>query len=192
MISGTGTNMTALLKDMANPNHPAEPVLVLSDCPEAKGLKVAKKMGVKSSCVDYKSLRNNREVFEETLISKLKQENVDLICLAGFKRILSEKFISHYENKILNIHPSILPLFKGLNTHQRAINSGMALHGATVHMVSKDLDSGRILGQTIIPILRNDDASSLKLRLLPAEHKLYKLVLRRFISRQIDPILVNK
>jgi phosphoribosylglycinamide formyltransferase-1 len=183
--------MVALIKDMASYNHPGEASLIISDREEAKGLVYAKKIGIKTAVVEIEKISKGKEIFEETIKHHILKSKIDLICLAGFMRILSPSFVNLFENKILNIHPSILPLFKGLNTHQRALESGMAVHGATVHKVTKNLDSGEILGQTTIPILKGDTKEKLAERLLIKEHKLYPVILKRFLNGNFQPILID-
>jgi len=179
LISGGGSNMVALAKDMIG-DHPAEPVLVLSNNPEAGGLSKAAEMGIPTAIVDHRPFKGNREAFEVELHAALLAANPDIICLAGFMRILTPEFIAKWSGKMLNIHPSILPLFTGLHTHQRALDAGMAVHGCTVHKVTPELDGGPILGQAVMPVANTDTADDLAVRLLPLEHRLYPAVLRKF------------
>jgi len=179
LISGGGSNMVALAKDM-DVGHPAEPVLVLSNNPDAAGLRKAADMGISTTVVDHRPFKGNREAFEAEVHSALLAAKPDIICLAGFMRILTSEFTTKWEGKMLNIHPSILPLFTGLHTHQRALDAGMAVHGCTVHRVTAELDGGPILGQAVIPVLAGDTPDDLAERLLPMEHRLYPAVLRKF------------
>ena len=179
LISGDGSNMVALARDMAG-EHPAEPVLVLSNNPDAGGLSKASDLGIPTAVVDHRPFKGNREAFEVNLHAALQAANPDIICLAGFMRILTPEFIAKWEGKMLNIHPSILPLFTGLHTHQRALDAGMAVHGCTVHEVTSELDGGPILGQAVMPVKNTDSADDLAARLLPLEHRLYPAVLRKF------------
>ena len=179
LISGGGSNMVALAKDMTG-DHPAEPVLVLSNNPEAGGLSKAAEMGIPTAIVDHRPFKGNREAFEVELHAALLAAEPDIICLAGFMRILTPEFIAKWSGKMLNIHPSILPLFTGLHTHQRALDAGMAVHGCTVHKVTSELDGGPILGQAVMPVANTDSADDLAVRLLPLEHRLYPAVLRKF------------
>ncbi|MHA3913389.1 phosphoribosylglycinamide formyltransferase [Halovulum sp. GXIMD14793] len=188
LISGSGTNMAALLADMATADHPAEPVLVVSNIAGAGGLAKAKAAGVPTAVVPHQG--REREEFEAALLVALNEVAPDIICLAGFMRILSPDFVSHYKGRMLNIHPSLLPLFPGLNTHARALDAGMAVHGATVHLVTPELDAGPICGQTVIPVLSGDTPETLAARLLPKENKLYPAVLRAFLSNEPKPICV--
>ena len=189
LISGSGSNMRALVEDMLNDNDYADPVIIISDRAEAKGLLYAKKMNIETRIIDFKKI-SDKNKFEKNLITVIYNFNIDIICLAGFMTILSNSFLTQFEHSILNIHPSILPLFKGLNTHKKALNSGMAVHGATVHKVTEKLDSGQILGQAVVPIFKQDTEKSLASRVLKLEHRLYPLVLRRFINGDTDPILL--
>ena len=179
LISGGGSNMVALARDM-DAGHPAEAVLVLSNNPDAGGLAKAAELGIPTTVVDYRPFKGNREAFETELHSALLVANPDIICLAGFMRILTPEFTAKWEGKMLNIHPSILPLFTGLHTHQRALDAGMAVHGCTVHRVTAELDGGPILGQAVIPVQTGDMPDDLAARLLPMEHRLYPAVLRKF------------
>ncbi|MCK4861645.1 MAG: phosphoribosylglycinamide formyltransferase [Rhodobacteraceae bacterium] len=179
LISGGGSNMVALTQDM-DAGHPAEPVLVLSNNPNAGGLAKAADMGIPTVVVDHRPFKGNREAFEAELHAALLAANPDIICLAGFMRILTPEFTAKWEGKMLNIHPSILPLFTGLHTHQRALDAGMAVHGCTVHRVTAELDGGPILGQAVIPVHADDTPDNLAARLLPMEHRLYPMVLRKF------------
>ncbi len=179
LISGGGSNMEALLRDMAR-DHPAMPVLVLANSPDAGGLTKAAARGVPTACVDHRPYKGDRAGFEAALNEKLKQAAPDIICLAGFMRILTPGFIARWQGKMLNIHPSILPLFRGLHTHHRALEAGMAVHGCTVHEVTGELDGGPILGQAVMPVQAGDTPETLAKRLLPLEHQLYPMVLRRF------------
>ncbi len=179
LISGGGSNMEALVRDMAR-DHPAEPVLVLANTPNAGGLAKAEARGIPTACIDHRPFKGDRAGFESALNEALEKAAPDIICLAGFMRILTPEFIARWQGKMLNIHPSILPLFRGLHTHQRALDAGMAVHGCTVHEVTGELDGGPILGQAVIPVLDGDTPETLAARLLPLEHRLYPAVLRRF------------
>ncbi len=188
LISGNGSNMLALINDMASKDHPAKPVLVISDSPKARGLVLAKSKNIKTAIVNYKKY-SARQDYEEKLKELIYASGAEIICLAGFLRILSPTFVNSFKNGILNVHPSILPLFKGLNTHAKALNSGMAIHGATVHLVSEELDSGEILGQGITKIIEGDTINNLADRVLKIEHKLYPIVLRNFLNKETGKIV---
>jgi len=189
LISGGGSNMVALAKDMGA-THPAEPVLVLSNNPDAGGLAKAADMGIATAVVDHRPFKGDREAFESELHSALLTANPDIICLAGFMRILTPEFTAKWEGKMLNIHPSVLPLFTGLHTHQRALDAGMAVHGCTVHQVTAELDAGPILGQAVIPVLADDTPDDLAARLLPMEHRLYPAVLRKFADNDDTKVVL--
>ncbi len=179
LISGGGSNMEALLADMAQPGHPATPVLVVSNVPGAGGLARAEARGVPAATVDHRSFPT-REAFEEALSSTLDQAAPDIICLAGFMRILTPGFVTRWQGRMLNIHPSLLPKYPGLHTHARALAAGDAEAGCTVHEVIPDLDVGPILGQARVPVLSDDTPEVLAARVLVQEHRLYPAVLRRF------------
>ncbi len=174
--------MVALARDMSDPDHPAVPCLVISNRPDAAGLAKASDLGIQTTCVDHREFGSDREGFEAALMKSLRQSEVELVCLAGFMRVLTPGFTGKWAGRMLNIHPSILPLFPGLDTHARALAAGMAVHGATVHEVTDDLDAGPILGQAVIPIKDGDTPETLAARLLPLEHRLYPAVLRRFAA----------
>lgn len=180
LISGSGSNMVSLVKDMQEGRY-ATPALVLSNKVLAKGLVKAKELGVPTAAVPH-DMYDSRETFEDALHQALTKAKIDRICLAGFMRVLTAGFIDKWEGKMLNIHPSLLPKYKGLNTHQRAIDAGDAEAGCSVHIVTSELDDGPILGQARVPILEGDTADDLSARILPEEHKLYPKVLREWIG----------
>lgn len=179
LISGGGSNMVALVNSMQG-DHPARPVLVLSNDPEAGGLAKAQDLGVATICVDHKPFGKDRAAFEVALQNALEKANPDIICLAGFMRILTPEFTAKWEGRMLNIHPSLLPKYKGLHTHARALAAGDAEHGCSVHEVKAALDDGPILGQARLKVMLDDTADTLAARLFPLEHALYPAVLRRF------------
>lgn len=181
LISGGGSNMASLAQTMVG-DHPARPCLVASNVPGAGGLAKADALGIPTACVDHKLFKGDRTAFEEALHDALSAHTPDIICLAGFMRILSADFMSQWEGRMLNIHPSLLPLYKGLNTHARAIEAGDTHAGCTVHEVTAALDDGPILGQARVPIAQDDTPDTLAARILPFEHRLYPAVLRRFAS----------
>lgn len=182
LISGSGSNMVSLLRDMSDRQHPALPCVVVSNRPDAGGLAKATDLGVEALAIDHRIFKGDRAAFETQLTRTLEEHGTEIVCLAGFMRVLTPGFIDRWAGRMLNIHPSILPLFPGLHTHARAIDAGMAIHGCTVHEVTADLDAGPILGQAAIPIEPEDTPDSLAARLLPMEHKLYPAVLRRFAA----------
>lgn len=177
VISGSGSNMETLVRDMMLPDHPAEPVLVVTNGPKAGGLERAHKLGLPVVVVDHRG--RSRDDFEAELAKTLKLARPDLICLAGFMRILSPAFVAQFPDMMLNIHPSLLPKYPGLNTHARAIEAGDAEAGCSVHWVTADLDAGPILGQGRVPVKPGDTADTLAARVLEVEHRLYPAVLRR-------------
>nr|WP_319251352.1 phosphoribosylglycinamide formyltransferase [uncultured Celeribacter sp.] len=179
LLSGGGSNMVALAESMTG-DHPARPCLVLSNVPGAGGLSKAADMGIPTVAVDHRDFKGDREAFEEKLIAEIDAYAPDIIALAGFMRILTPKFITHYAGRMLNIHPSLLPKYKGLHTHQRAIEAGDTEGGCSVHEVTAELDGGPILGQARVPILPGDTSDDLAARVLVQEHRLYPAVLRRF------------
>lgn len=172
--------MVALAQSMTD-DHPARPCLVLSNVPEAGGLAKARDMGIPTAVVDHRDFKGDREGFEKALISEIDPYAPDVLALAGFMRILTPVFITHYAGRMLNIHPSLLPKYKGLHTHQRAIEAGDAEAGCSVHEVTAELDGGPVLGQARVPILDGDTPETLAARVLPKEHALYPAVLERFL-----------
>ena len=189
LISGGGSNMVALAKSMVG-DHPARPVLVMSNDPDAGGLAKARAMSIPTFAVDHKPFGKDRAGFEAALQQALAAAKPDIICLAGFMRILTPDFTAQWEGRMLNIHPSLLPKYKGLHTHARAIEAGDTEHGCTVHEVTAALDDGPILGQARIPIEDGDTPDTLAARLLPMEHQLYPAVLRRFAEGDRTPVLL--
>ena len=182
--------MLALARDMADPAHPAEPCLVLANRPDAGGLTHASGLGIATACVDHRPFRGDRVAFEAALGEPLRDSGAEILCLAGFMRVLTPGFITDWAGRMLNVHPSILPLFPGLDTHARALAAGMAVHGCTVHEVTPELDSGPILGQAVVPVVTDDTPESLARRVLPMEHRLYPAVLRRFAAGDRTPVAI--
>jgi len=177
LISGRGSNMQALLAACAAPDFPAEIVTVIANRPDAGGLDHARTAGITAQTIDHKAFAG-REPFEAALTEALEQAGVELLCLAGFMRVVTPGFVRHWQGRMINIHPSLLPLFPGLDTHARALAAGMKLHGCSVHFVSEEVDGGAIIGQAAVPVLPGDDAGSLAARVLRAEHRLYPACLR--------------
>jgi phosphoribosylglycinamide formyltransferase 1 len=182
LISGGGSNMLRLVQDMQAGDHPAKPVLVASNDPAAAGLAKAAALGVPTAAVDHRSYHGDRAAFEAALLEPLLDARPDIICLAGFMRILTPAFIDRFEGRMINIHPSLLPKYPGLHTHKRAIEAGDAEAGCTVHEVTSDLDAGPILGQARVAVEPGDTPEKLAARVLEREHQLYPLILRRFAS----------
>ncbi len=190
LISGGGSNMLALLRDMAA-GHPAHPVLVASNDPTAAGLARAAALGVKTAAVDHRRHAGNRAAFEAELLEPILAARPDILCLAGFMRVLTPDFVDRFRHRMLNIHPSLLPKYPGLHTHQRALEAGDTDAGCTVHEVTPLLDDGPILGQARVPVLPGDSAASLSARVLVQEHRLYPAVLRRFCSGERAPLYLT-
>ena len=187
LISGGGSNMVSLLESMTG-DHPARPCLVLSNNADAGGLAKAAAAGVATAVVDHRPFKGDREAFEAELVKPIFDAGADIVCLAGFMRVLTAGFVSQFEGRMLNIHPSLLPNYKGLHTHARALEAGDAEHGCTVHEVTPRLDDGPILGQARVPVLPGDTPDDLAARVLVQEHKLYPAVLRRFAAGDKTPV----
>ncbi|MEN8933612.1 phosphoribosylglycinamide formyltransferase [Planktotalea arctica] len=182
LISGGGSNMLKLLESM-DADHPASPCLVLANRADAGGLAKAAALGVPTAVVDHRPYGSDRVAFEAALITKLETAGADIICLAGFMRVLTSHFIDRFEGRMLNIHPSLLPKYKGLHTHARALEAGDAEAGCTVHGVTAKLDDGPILAQARVPVLEGDTPGSLAARVLVAEHRIYPDALRAFAEK---------
>ena len=178
LISGRGSNMEALIAAARDPDYPAEIALVLSNRPEAAGLRSAKAAGVAVAAVDHK-IHAGREDFERSMQAMLEIHRIDLICMAGFMRIVTPWFIGQWQGRMINIHPALLPAFRGLHTHERALAEGVKIHGCTVHFVVPAMDEGPILAQAAVPVLDGDTADSLARRVLVQEHALYPAALAR-------------
>ncbi|MFT4961218.1 MAG: phosphoribosylglycinamide formyltransferase-1 [Paracoccaceae bacterium] len=188
LLSGGGSNMMALLDSMTG-DHPARACLVLSNNPEAGGLKRAAERGIAVAAVDSRPFKGYRPRFEAALMLPLLAAKPDILCLAGFMRVLTPGFVDLWQDRMLNIHPSLLPKFKGLHTHSRAISAGDQEHGCTVHEVTGALDDGPILGQARLDIRPGETAETLAARVLKLEHLLYPAVLRRFAIGDKQPVL---
>jgi phosphoribosylglycinamide formyltransferase-1 len=179
LISGRGSNMVALIEAAKAPSYPAEIVLVLSNRPDAAGLARAAAEGIATAVVDHTRFGKDREAFERALQSELERHRIDLICLAGFMRLLTPWFVRQWEGRMINIHPALLPEFKGLDTHARALAAGATHHGATVHFVVPEMDAGPIILQDRLEVLETDDADTLAARVLAIEHRIYPEALAR-------------
>lgn len=182
--------MVSLAQSM-RADHPARPVLVASNDPQAGGLAKARAMHIPTLAIDHKPFGKDRAGFEAALQMALERAQPDIICLAGFMRILTPAFTGQWEGRMLNIHPSLLPRYKGLHTHSRALEAGDSEHGCTVHEVTAALDDGPILGQARMPVLAGDTPETLAARLLPLEHVLYPAVLRRFADGDRTPVMLQ-
>jgi phosphoribosylglycinamide formyltransferase-1 len=173
--------MLKLVESMAG-DHPARPVLVVANDPAAAGLARAAALGVATAAVDHRRFKGDRAAFEAELLRPILAMAPDIICLAGFMRVLTPEFVARFRGRMLNIHPSLLPKYPGLHTHARALAAGDSQAGCTVHEVTPELDAGPILGQALVPVLPGDTAEALAARVLVAEHRLYPAVLRRFAA----------
>jgi phosphoribosylglycinamide formyltransferase-1 len=178
LISGRGSNMIALIEAAQAKDYPAEIVLVVSNRPDAAGLARARAAGIATAVVDHRPFGDNREAFERALDNELRKYRIDIVCLAGFMRLLTAWFIGRWNGCILNIHPALLPEFKGLNTHRRALEAGAKRHGATVHFVVEETDAGPVISQQSVPVLQGDTEETLAARVLKIEHRIYPEALR--------------
>ena len=178
LISGRGSNLQALIDAFPNgADNPVKIVLVVSNRPDAEGLERAAKAGLKTEVVDHKAFAS-REDFDVAMDREIRAAGAEFVVLAGFMRLLTEGFVNAWKNRMINIHPALLPSFKGLDTHRRALEAGVKFHGCTAHFVRHDTDTGPIIGQAVVPVLPNDDEAALASRVLRAEHQLYPLALR--------------
>jgi phosphoribosylglycinamide formyltransferase-1 len=182
LISGRGSNMVALISAAMDPSYPAEIGLVLSNRPDAKGLETAQDLGIPTAVVDHKDFGSDREAFEKAVDEVLKSHKTDIVALAGFMRILTPYLVNAWSGRMINIHPALLPAFKGLATHERALEEGVKLHGATVHFVSAEMDDGPIIIQGAVPVLDRDTPGSLAARVLSVEHQIYPRALHLVAS----------
>ncbi len=178
LISGRGSNMVALIEAAKDAAYPAEIVLVISNEPAAEGLRRAEAAGIHTLVVDHRKFGKDREAFERALQHELQAQRIELVCLAGFMRILTSWFVRQWEGRLLNIHPALLPAFKGLDTHARALASGASEHGTTVHFVVPEMDSGPIIAQAAVPVRAGDTEAALAARVLEVEHHIYPQALR--------------
>jgi len=178
LISSRGSNMVALIEAAKDASFPAEIVLVVSNEPAAEGLKRARDAGIATAVVDHRPFGKDREAFERALQAAIEPHAIDLICLAGFMRLLMPWFIAKWEGRMLNIHPALLPAFKGLDTHARALATGVKQHGATVHFVVPEMDAGPVIVQEAVPVLPDDTEAALAARVLAVEHRIYPQALR--------------
>jgi phosphoribosylglycinamide formyltransferase-1 len=186
LISGRGSNMTALIEAAKAKDYPAEIALVVSNRPDAAGLDRARSCGIPTAVIDHTTFRGDRETFEQALDQELREQRIDLVCLAGFMRLLTPWFVNRWSGRMLNIHPSLLPQFKGLHTHRRALEAGVKRHGATVHFVVPEMDAGPIVMQDSVAVHENDTEETLAARVLELEHKIYPRALRA-VALEHDP-----
>ncbi len=188
-LSGGGSNMRALVASMTG-DHPARPVLVFSNEPTAGGIAWARAQGLATEVVDHRPFGRDRAGFEAEIAARLAPHDIDLICLAGFMRVLTAGFVGQWAGRMINIHPSLLPKYRGLDTHARALAAGEREAGCTVHEVTPALDDGPILGQARVPVLKGDTPERLAARVLEQEHVLYPMVLRRFAAGDRRPVFL--
>lgn len=185
LISGRGSNMASLVAAARDPDYPAEIVLVASNRPNAAGLAHAAEVGIATAVVDHTAFAG-KAAFETALDAKLRDANANIVCLAGFMRVLSADFVVRWQGRLINIHPSLLPEFPGLDTHARALAAGATRHGATVHFVTAEVDAGPIIAQAEVPVLPGDTPETLAARVLDAEHRLYPEALAKVASGRIS------
>jgi phosphoribosylglycinamide formyltransferase-1 len=185
LISGRGSNMASLINAAKDDGYPAEIALVVSNRPDAAGLDHARARGISTAVVDHSVYGKDREAFERALQDVLVAHRIDLVCLAGFMRLLTPWFVGQWEGRMLNIHPALLPAFKGLHTHERALADGVKVHGATVHFVSAEMDSGPIILQAEVPVIDGDTPETLAARVLEAEHRIYPQALRKVAEGRV-------
>jgi phosphoribosylglycinamide formyltransferase-1 len=183
--------MAALVAAAANPDYPAEAALVLANRDDAAGLQHAAAQGVSTAVVASKPFGKDREAFERALDARLRQSGVDLVCLAGFMRLLTPWFVGQWRDRLINIHPSILPAFKGLDTHARALADGVRWHGCTVHYVRAEMDAGPIIAQAVVPVHPDDTEQELANRVLAAEHRIYPMAVR-LVAEGRAPVIAER
>jgi phosphoribosylglycinamide formyltransferase-1 len=184
LISGRGSNLQALIEAAVHPDYPAEIALVLSNVVGAPGIERAAQAGIASGTIPHRSF-GSREEFDAALDQALKQNAIELVCLAGFMRILSDSFVRAWHGRLINIHPSLLPAFKGVDVHRRVLEAGVRISGCTVHFVVPELDSGPIIAQAAVPVLAQDTEATLSARVLKAEHRLYPHALKLLATNKV-------
>jgi len=185
LISGRGSNMAALIGAAKEEAYPAQIVLVLSNRPAAAGLASARAAGIATAVVDHTAYGKARERFEQAMQAELETHRIELVCLAGFMRLLTPSFVRRWQGRMINIHPALLPAFKGLHTHQRALAAGVRIHGASVHFVVEETDGGPIIAQGVLAVRDDDTAASLADRVLAIEHKIYPAALALLASGRL-------
>lgn len=190
LVSGRGSNMSALIEAAKAPDYPARIVLVLSNRPQAGALEKARAEGIAAESVDHKAFPD-RESFERALQERLEAHAIEIVCLAGFMRILTPGFVEAWRGRMLNVHPSLLPAFRGTDTHRRALEAGVSEHGCTVHLVTPELDAGPTILQARIPVLPGDDEASLAARVLVEEHAIYPLALAMVARGEGPPSILS-
>ncbi len=191
LISGRGSNMAALIEAASARDYPAEIALVVSNRPDAFGLTRAREAGVATAVVDHKTFAEDRAAFERALDATLEAHRIDIVCLAGFMRLLTPWFVTRWNGRLLNIHPALLPQFKGLHTHRRALEAGVKRHGATVHFVATEMDSGPIIAQDWVAVRDDDTEETLAARVLELEHRIYPQALRLVAEGRENPLFAG-
>ncbi|MCT4495549.1 phosphoribosylglycinamide formyltransferase [Bosea minatitlanensis] len=194
LISGRGSNMVSLAEAAQAPDYPAEIALVVSNIPDVAGLERARGFGIATATVDHRPFGKDREAFEQAVDELLRLNRIEIVVLAGFMRILTPWFVKRWEGRMINIHPSLLPLFKGTHTHRQALEAGVAEHGCSVHFVVPELDAGPVILQAKVPVLPGDDEDRLAQRVLVEEHKLYPAALAEVASgraRLVDGAVIR-
>ena len=187
LISGRGSNMAALIEAAKDKTYPAEIALVVSNRADAAGLETARANGIATEVVDHKPFGKDRARFEGALQRVLEKHRIDIVCLAGFMRLLSADFVTQWQGRLINIHPALLPAFKGLDTHRRALDADVKIHGATVHFVAAEMDSGPIIAQGAIAVQPGEDETALAARVLKVEHQIYPLALKLVAEGRVKP-----
>lgn len=178
LVSGGGSNLQAIIDACKTPDYPAEIVLVFSNQLDAGGLERARRAGIRAEAISHKGFEGGREAYDSTVSNLIEESGADLVVLAGYLRLVSESFVTRWEGRLINIHPSLLPSFKGLHVHQAALDAGVKYSGCTVHYVVPEVDSGPIIAQAVVPVLPGDDAVTLAQRILKQEHRIYPQVIR--------------
>ena len=186
LISGRGTNMAALIEAAKADDYPAEIALVISNRPDAAGLALAQAEGIPTAVVDHTGYGKDREAFERALEAVLEAHRIEFVCLAGFMRLISPWLVERWHGRMLNIHPALLPAFKGLDTHRRALAAGAKMHGATVHLVVPEVDSGPIVVQEAVPVATGDTEETLAARVLEVEHRIYPQALKLLAQARVQ------
>ncbi len=181
LISGRGSNMVSIVDAINAGELPATVAAVISNRPDAPGIAFAQQANIPTAVIDHKTF-DSRESFDQAMAKEIDKYSPKLVVLAGFMRILTSEFVQHFSDRLINIHPALLPKFKGLNTHQRAIDAGEKEHGASVHIVTPELDDGPVVLQARVPVLKNDTAETLAARVLEQEHKLYPAAIKKLIE----------
>jgi phosphoribosylglycinamide formyltransferase 1 len=185
LISGRGSNMAALIEAAKDKDYPAEIALVLSNKADAAGLDIARAAGIATQVVDRTAYGKDRTTFDAAMQAVLVKHRIDIVCLAGFMRLLTPEFVAQWPQRMLNIHPSLLPAFKGLDTHKQALKAGAKVHGASVHFVTAELDAGPIIVQAAVTVHKDDDEAALAARVLGQEHRIYPLALKLLAEGRI-------